>query len=55
MTLYILAAVLYLIAGRGVYSLFITISITARLQPVKGIKAFTILAWPLVVLHMGIK
>jgi hypothetical protein len=55
MTLYILGAVLYLIAGRGVYSLVITISITARLQPIKGFKFFTILVWPLVVLHMGIK
>ncbi|AGH44515.1 hypothetical protein [Paraglaciecola psychrophila] len=55
MTLYILAAILYLIAGRGVYSLVITISITARLQKVKGLKVFTILVWPFVVLQMGIK
>jgi hypothetical protein len=55
MTLYILFAVLYLIAGNGVYSLIMTISITARLKKVKGIKVFTILAWPFVILHMGIK
>jgi hypothetical protein len=53
--IYILAALLYLIAGRGVYFLIITIEITAKFPKLKGMQVFTLLAWPVVILFMGIK
>jgi hypothetical protein len=51
---YILYAVLYLIAGRGVWYLYSVIQFKYKLPNVKCFKIFTILVWHLFILYVGI-
>jgi hypothetical protein len=50
---YILYAIIYLIAGRGVYLLSSVFEKHENLTDVKHFKILTILTWPVLILWMG--
>jgi hypothetical protein len=50
---YILYAIIYLIAGRGVYLLVSVFEKHENLTDAKHFKIFTILIWPVLILYMG--